>query len=152
MYNARDGTWSWSSSWSSSQTRGERRCWSEILYANTLFITLLLVLGRRDAVPILVEPAFLDILDHGTREEVANGETTLEEEADLGGRHVVLDQLADQVNVVPPTWQVLNALLDIRASTLDDESTIAAKNVVELWREFMSSMYQEHERKRKKAK
>jgi hypothetical protein len=43
----------------------------------------------------LIKAALLDVVDNGRREEVSDGEATLEEEPDLRRRHVVLDQLAD---------------------------------------------------------
>lgn len=74
----------------------------------------------------------LDVRDDGRGEQVAHGEPALEEEPDLRRRHVVLDELRDEVDVVPPAREVLDRLVDVRARALDDERAVAPEDVLEL--------------------
>ena len=76
----------------------------------------------------------LDVVDDGPGEEVAYGEPAAEEEADLGRRHVVLDELVYEVDVVPPPCEAVDCLVEVGARPLDDERAVPPKNVVKLLR------------------
>jgi hypothetical protein len=50
----------------------------------------------------------------------------------LGAGNIVLNQLVDEVNVVPPFGQTVGCLLHAGACSFDDKDSIASQNVVQL--------------------
>lgn len=50
----------------------------------------------------------------------------------LGAGNIVLNQLVDEVNVVPPFGQTVSRLLHARACSFDDEDAVASQNVIQL--------------------
>jgi hypothetical protein len=63
----------------------------------------------------------LNIVNDGDRDEVAHTHLTSEEESDLGATNIILDELLDNVNIVLPGLQAGQSLIDICATTLDNE-------------------------------
>lgn len=74
----------------------------------------------------------LDIIDDGLGDKIADAHLPPEEEADLGARDVILDELLDLPDIVLPGLQAAEGVLEIGAGALDDEAAVAAEDVVEV--------------------
>lgn len=69
--------------------------------------------------PVLIEqPVFLDILHDGFWDEIPDRHVAAQEEADLGGGDVILDELLDHPDVVLPGLEGGEGLVDVGAGAL----------------------------------
>jgi hypothetical protein len=76
----------------------------------------------------------LDVVHHGCGKQIAHRQPAPHEETHFRRRDVVLDELRYEVDVVPPTGQIVNGLVYARPCAFHDECAVAAQNVVELRR------------------
>lgn len=97
---------------------------------------------------VAVEAVLIDVVDDLVGNVVANALASLPEEADLGGRYVVLDELGNNANVLPVLleadkgiiWGVLakrwrsivRSLTNICTAAFKDESAIVTQNPAEI--------------------
>ena len=71
-------------------------------------------------------------LDDRVRNQVPDTEVLLQEQADLGGADVVLDDLADHPDVVLILPERGKGFVDIGSGALDDESAVRAEDGIKI--------------------
>ena len=64
---------------------------------------------------------FLDIMDDGFRNQVADAHLPSKEQSDICAADIVLNELLDDVDVVSPGLETRERLVDIRATAFDYE-------------------------------
>ena len=79
-----------------------------------------------------VQSVLFDILDHACREEVLDTHAPTKEQANFRGGNIVVDHLADHINVVSPCTEGFKGFVDVRASSLDDKTAVTAQNMFQL--------------------
>lgn len=71
-------------------------------------------------------------LHNGVRDQVSDAEVLLQEQADFRGADIVLDDLADDPDVVLILPQRGKRLVDIGPGALDDESAVRSEDRVQV--------------------
>ena len=74
----------------------------------------------------------LDVLNDGSRDEIAHAHMPLTKETDLGATDVVLNGLRDDEDVMFPGLKAGQGVFDVGANSLDNESSISTEDMVEV--------------------
>lgn len=84
-------------------------------------------------------------LDDGVWNQVPDTKVLLQEQADLGGADIVLDDLADHPDVVLVLPKRSESLVDVGPGTLNDEGTVLPKNDIQVLRRPESGLAHRHD-------
>ena len=107
-----------------------------------------LALVGRLLLVVAVEAVLVDVVDHLVGNVVADALASLAEEANLGRRHVVLDELRNNADVVPPLLQLHEGVIwyksviqgiagseehtDISAAAFEDKGAVVAQDPAQI--------------------